>query len=118
MLTVYGYRGCGTCKKAYTYLKENNIPFEEKAIRETPPSIAELTLMLSQYDGKLNKLFNTSGGTYREMNLKEKLPTMRTEDALQLLHENGNLVKRPFAILGNKGIVGFKEEVWDNFLEK
>jgi len=116
MLTVYGYRGCGTCKKAYTYLKENNIPFEEKAIRETPPSIAELRMMLAQYDGKLGALFNTSGGTYREMNLKEKLPTMNTDDALQLLHENGNLVKRPFAISGDKGLVGFKEEIWAGLL--
>lgn len=78
--------------------------------------MAELRMMLSQYDGKVGALFNTAGATYREMNLKTKLPNMGTDEALQLLHENGNLVKRPFAILGDKGVVGFKEEVWDNFL--
>lgn len=116
MLTVYTYKGCGTCQKALKYLASHTIPFQEKAIRETPPSLDELRMMLGQYDGKVGALFNTAGTTYREMNLKEKLPNMGTDEALQLLHENGNLVKRPFVVWGDKGLVGFKEEIWAGVL--
>lgn len=68
--------------------------------------------MLKIYDGDIRKLFNTSGGDYKEMNLKDKLPKMSEAKAIDLLSKNGNLVKRPFLLVGNTGTVGFKEEDW------
>ena len=51
------------------------------------------------------------------MNLKDKLPTLKDSEALKLLSNNGNLIKRPFAIRGKEGAVGFNEVVWcDLFL--
>ena len=47
MLTVYTYAGCSTCKKATGWLGAHGIAFREKAIRETPPSVAELRTMLA-----------------------------------------------------------------------
>ena len=35
------------------------------------------------------------------------------EDALALLAANGNLVKRPFLLTGEGGLVGFKEPEWE-----
>lgn len=91
---------------------ENNIDFERAAIRETPPTVEELEKMLGFMDGELKKLFNSSGQEFRKLNLKEKLPTLSQKEALELLASNGNLVKRPFVIGSDKGIVGFKEEFW------
>ena len=42
--------------------------------------------------------FNTAGGDYRELNMKDKLPAMTVDDALELLASRGNLVKRPFLL--------------------
>lgn len=114
MLKFYGYKGCSTCRSAMKWLKEKAIPFEELEIRETPPSIAELKLVLDSRKGDLRSLFNTSGQDYRALNLKEKLPTMTEEAALKLLSENGNLVKRPF-VLDEKSktyLIGFREAEW------
>jgi len=114
MLKVYAYSGCSTCKNALKWLKTHAIPFEEIAIRETPPSISELTAILAAHHGDLRRLFNTSGQDYRSLGLKDKLPAMSTDAALKLLAENGNLVKRPFAIDPKNKIylVGFKEDEW------
>lgn len=114
MLKVYAYQGCSTCKNALKWLKARGQPFEEKAIRETPPALPELRAMLAAKGGDLRPLFNTSGQDYRALNLKDKLPTLSTEEALALLAENGNLVKRPFAVDEKAGIylVGFKEAEW------
>ena len=51
------------------------------------------------------------------MNLKDKLPTLKDSEALKLLSNNGNLIKRPFVTRGKEGAVGFSEVVWcDLFL--
>lgn len=111
---IYTYKNCGTCRKAVKYLKAQDVEFREIPIREQPPSPAELKKMLKLQGGQLKRLFNTSGGDYKALNLKEKLPAMSEIDALGLLASTGNLVKRPFALVGDKGLVGFKEPEWDS----
>lgn len=111
-LRVYAYAGCSTCKQAFKYLEKKKVPFESIPIVDRPPTVAELKKMLGYYDGKIAKLFNTSGVQYREMKLGEKLPEMTEADALALLAKNGKLVKRPFALGDGVGRVGFKEDEW------
>ena len=68
--------------------------------------------MLSHYDGDIKKLFNTSGQDYRALDMKAKLPGLNDDEALELLSNNGNLIKRPFLLTEAVGTVGFKEEQW------
>ncbi len=116
MISVYAYKGCDTCRKALKWLVEKKIPHEVKAIRETPPTVAELNTALAAFGGDLRPLFNTSGGDYRELGLKDKLPGMTADAAVALLSKNGNLVKRPFVT--GKGVVlaGFKPDEWTKAL--
>ena len=109
---AYTYAACSRCRDATRWLRSHNIEFVEKPIRETPPSVEELRRMLACQNGKLLRLFNTSGLEYRALKLSEKLPTMNEAEALTLLAGNGRLVKRPF-VLGEKfGLVGFDETAW------
>ena len=96
------------------WLEARKIPFQDIAIRETPPSLAELKTMLKGRENNLRSLFNTSGQDYRAQGLKEKLETLSIDQALTLLSKNGNLVKRPFALDEKAGIflVGFREAEW------
>ena len=114
MIKVYAYQGCSTCKNALKWLKENGVAHEVVAIRETPPKVAELNAMLASRGGDLRALFNTSGMDYRALGMKDKLPGMAVADALKLLSENGNVVKRPFVIDAEAGVhlVGFKADEW------
>lgn len=118
MLKIYAYSGCSTCKNALKWLKQHSITCQEIPIRDTPPSLPELRAMLAAHGGDLRRLFNVSGMDYRSLGLKDKLPAMSTDAALQLLASNGNLVKRPFAIdTKNKiHLVGFKEPEWQSAL--
>ena len=117
-LRVYEYKNCGTCRKALKYLDEKSVSYERIAIREQPPSMAELKKMLKALKGELKRMFNTSGGDYKSMNMKDRLPTLTKEEALELLAANGNLIKRPFVIQGNEGVIGFKQDEWESFLGK
>lgn len=111
-MKVYAYDGCSTCAKALTYLRSTKRDFQLLPIREQPPTKAELRAMLKIYDGQVSKLFNTSGKDYRALGLGAKLKTLSTDQAIDLLASNGNLVKRPFLLAGNTGVVGFKLDEW------
>jgi arsenate reductase (glutaredoxin) len=112
MLKIYTLSNCDTCRAATKWLRAHAIAFDERAIRDTPPSMAELRAMLAAQKGELRKLFNTAGRDYREQKLGEKLPTLSEKAALALLAENGNLVKRPFLVGEGVALVGFDESVW------
>ena len=116
-LKVYAYKNCDSCRKVKKYLDKKGLKYELIPVREQPPTRVELRTMLANYDGNIRKLFNTSGGDYRALNLKEKFANMTDGEAVKLLSENGNLVKRPFAIAGNQGIVGFREVEWSKWLD-
>ena len=116
-MKIFTYKNCSTCKKATKWLTEQGHVFDEVAIRETPPSADELEQMLEYQGGITRKLFNTAGGDYRELNMKVQLPTMSVPDALDLLAQRGNLVKRPFLLGDGFGLVGFKPDEWQQTLK-
>ncbi len=115
-IKLYTYTKCSTCRKAVKWLESQKLAYEEHPIRETPPKVKELRTMLKAYDGELKKLFNTSGGDYREQKLGSKLPAMSDQEAIAMLTANGNLVKRPFALGDGVALVGFSEAVWQDKL--
>lgn len=114
MLKVYTYKPCSTCRNATNWLRANSIDFEELPIRETPPNMDELKTMLSACEGQMRSILNTSGQDYRALGLKDKLDAMDANAVLHQLTQNGNLIKRPFAIDAEHGLflVGFREEKW------
>ena len=107
------YPKCSTCQKAKKWLDEQGVEYAERHIVENNPTYDELKEWYTKSGLPLKKFFNTSGLLYKEMNLKEKLPTMSEDEQLKLLATNGMLVKRPLLVLENTVLVGFKEEQWN-----
>jgi arsenate reductase len=112
----YGYDNCDTCRKAAKFLKARSVPFASIAIREKPPQLPELRRALEFHGGNLRKLFNTSGRDYKELKIADRLETLSESDALKMLASNGNLVKRPFVVDGNRAWCGFNEATWIGLL--
>lgn len=110
------YPKCSTCQKARKWLEANHLEFTERHIVEENPSYEELKEWYAESGLPLKKFFNTSGMLYKEMQLKDKLPTMSEEEQLKLLATNGMLVKRPLIVNGNIILIGFKEAEWEKAL--
>ena len=108
---VYEYEGCSTCRKALKFLDARGVDYEAVPIVDAPPSKEELKRML-KFAGDIRRLFNASGMLYREMGVGKALETMSEDDALSLLAKYGKLVKRPFVLLKDRGLLGFKEDQW------
>lgn len=114
-MLVYVYGKCSTCKDAIRFLEKHHATFTLKEITEETPSINELKKMLAFQDDNLKSLFNTSGNLYKEMNLKEKFPSLSVSEALKLLHQNGMLIKRPFILAKDFGLLGFKPDTYKRY---
>ena len=112
MLFVH-YPKCSTCKKAMNWLDEHNVEFDQRHIVEDNPNVDELRLWHKMSDLPLRRFFNTSGMLYRDMGLKDKLPSMSEDEMYELLASNGMLVKRPLLVLDDTVLVGFKEKDWE-----
>lgn len=108
------YPKCSTCKKAKKYLEDHNIKYTSRDITKDIPTKNELISYLSLTEDKnINKFFNTSGMKYRELNLKEKLPSMTEDEKINLLSSDGMLIKRPLLIMDNNIIIGYKEKLYN-----
>ena len=112
MMLFVQYPKCTTCQKAKKWLDAHNITYAERHIADHNPSYDELKEWYAKSGLPLKKFFNTSGLLYKDMKLKDKLPTMSEEEQLKLLATNGMLVKRPLIVDDDMVLVGFKEAEW------
>ena len=121
-MKVYEFKNCSTCKSALKFLDAKGIEYESRPIVDQPPTKTELKKMLGFLEaagGTFKNLFNTSGEQYRALGISEKLKAgMTATDAIDLLAKNGKLIKRPFALAEDGGVVGFKEDTWKKLFSR
>lgn len=111
------YPRCTTCKKAQKWLDDRGVDYTLRDIKEDNPSYEELKEWYEKSGLPLKKFFNTSGKLYKDMELRNKLPDMTEEDQLRLLATDGMLVKRPIGVSGDRILVGFKQEEWEETIK-
>lgn len=110
------YPKCSTCRKAKKWLEDHNVAFIDRHIVENNPTKDELMQWHKKSGLPLKRFFNTSGMIYRELGLKDKIPTMTEEEQFELLAGNGMIVKRPIVVGEDFVLVGFKEADWEKKL--
>lgn len=111
------YPKCSTCQRAKKWLVEQGVEFTDRHIVEENPTVEELKEFHKKSGLPLKKFFNTSGMKYKELQLKDKLPTMTEEEQYALLATDGMLVKRPILVGDDLAIPGFKEASWVEVLK-
>ena len=118
MKLFFEYPNCTTCKRAKKFLKENGIEFKEISLKDKTPTKAQIKAV--QGSMGIKRLFNTSGKTYRDLNLKENFENLSVDEAIKLLANDGSLVKRPVLIDEENKIflIGFKENEWNVLIKK
>lgn len=110
------YAKCSTCKKAEQYLQAKGLSFTVRDIKTDNPTADELRTWYAASGLPLKRFFNTSGNLYKQLGLKDKLPTMSEDEQLELLASDGMLVKRPLVIYDGGVLVGFKKAEYDEKL--
>jgi len=114
MVNLIWYPKCSTCQKAKKFLTSQRIEPTTRHIVEEKLNENEIERIYKKSSLPLKRFFNTSGMKYRELQLKEKLPTMSEAEQLSLLASDGMLVKRPILETENKVLVGFKPDEYNS----
>jgi arsenate reductase-like glutaredoxin family protein len=89
-------------------LRNSGIEVEERDLGARPLAVAELDALIGKRDYR--EFLNPRNELYRERNMKEN-PPARAE-ALKLMSENPNLIRRPILVDGQKILLGFDEKAW------
>lgn len=111
------YPRCSTCRKAKKWLDERGVAYEDRHIVENNPTADELRAWIAVSGLPVRKFFNTSGKLYRELGMKERFAASITDDeCLELLAQDGMLVKRPLVVGDGFVLVGFREAAWQEHL--
>ncbi len=110
------YPRCSTCRKAKDWLDENAPKYEFRDIKTNNPTAEELESWHTKSGLPIKRFFNTSGQLYRELGVKDKLPTMSDQEAYDLLATDGMLVKRPILVMDETVLVGFKQAEYEEQL--
>ena len=85
-------------------LREKGAQFEEVDLNRGL-SVAELDQLIGKRDYRT--FLNTRNELYRERGMSENPPSR--EEALRLMSENPNLIKRPIVVKGREMVLGFDE---------
>ena len=111
-LIFYSYPKCSTCRKASKWLDQNNISYQFIDIVKNPPSKYYLQLSLKQFSLDKKKIFNTRGKSFKSM--ETDIKDLSNEKIIELLSNDGKLIKRPFLIINeSKFIMGFDESEYE-----
>lgn len=100
-LRFYHKKTCSTCRKAKKFLEEQGADLELVNL-DDKLSAEQLDALIGERDYR--KFLNPRNALYRERNMKDDKPPRA--EAIALMAEHPNLIKRPLTVLGDEIALG------------
>lgn len=110
-LQFYEKRTCATCRKAKAFLADKGAQLESIDLNRGL-TVKELEKLIGHRDYR--KFLNPRNALYREMKMKDGPPPR--DEAIELMSENPNLIKRPIVRKGDKIALGFDAQALDTMV--
>lgn len=108
MIVIYTSPGCASCRKAKSWLKENNLEFVEKNIFTTLLSNKEIKYLLSRTNNGTDDLISKRSKIVREQNLD--IDSMTIDELIKFVVNNPSVLKRPIIIDKHNMQFGYDQE--------
>lgn len=97
---------CTTCRKAKAFLEKQKVEMELRDLGKERLSAEELDRLIGKRDHR--EFLNTRNELYRARKMRENPPTR--DEALKLMAEEPNLIRRPVVIRGSRIVLGYDED--------
>jgi arsenate reductase len=114
-ITIYGIKNCDTMKKARAWLDGHGVKYDFHDYKSE--GIGKDRLKAWSDEVGWEALLNRAGTTFRKLADADK-NGLNEKKALALMAEQPSMIKRPVLDLGNKRLVGFKEDVYDKEVKR
>ena len=102
---------CTSCRKAKSFLIDKKASFQEVNLNNGL-TVDELEALIGERDYKT--FLNTRNELYREKGMSKNPPPRK--EAIQLMSEHPNLIKRPILVSGKKIVLGWNPEEMQKLL--
>ncbi len=96
---------CTTCRKARKFLENRGVQLHFRDLDKERLSAAELEKLIGPRNYR--DFLNTRNELYREKNMKENPPSRK--EAIRLMAQEPNLIRRPVVIAGGRVVIGYDE---------
>jgi Spx/MgsR family transcriptional regulator len=104
---------CTTCRKAKAYLEEHGAELELRNLDVDRLTEAELDRLIGARDYK--GFLSARNELYRTKNMAENPPSRA--EAIKLMSQVPNLIRRPVAIRGSQVVLGYDEDAFKKLLK-
>jgi len=113
MHTLYGISNCTTVKKAKDWLNGHNIEYQFHDYRKQ--GLTEDLLEYFEANLGWETILNKRSTSWRKLT-DEQRETVSKQTALQYMQESPTLIKRPILDIGEKLVIGFTAEQYQQVL--
>ena len=110
-MKLYGIPNCDTVKKTITWLKEHSINFEMHDYKKLGITKQKLKEWVKQVG--VEKLLNKKSATWRALTPEQQSAIIIQKEAINLMVEKPSIIKRPVIETGNKLVVGFDKDEYE-----
>src|SRR5277367_3675773 len=97
---------CTTCRKARKFMEKRGFQLYFRDLAKERLSSTELEKLIGKRDH--TDFLNTRNEVYRKKKMKDNPPSRK--DAIRMMSQEPNLIRRPVVLAGGRVVVGFDEE--------
>ena len=111
-MRLYGKSTCTTCRDAKAFLSRLGADFDWRDYGKHPFSAAELRKLTGRR--KIDEFINPRSTPYRNLDLANR--KLSRVEAIELLLEEVNLLKRPLLVVGSEYVFGFDRQRYEELV--
>lgn len=107
-IIIYGLTRCRQTQKALSWLRDKGLVYTFQDFKKIGISNAKLEKWGS--DHQWEEMLNRKGPAWRHLDQRLRDMVQTKSDALELMHQNPNLIRRPVLECGDYVLFGFDEQ--------
>ncbi len=104
---------CTTCRKAKAYLEKLGAELESRSLDKQPLDKTELDNLIGDRDYK--QFLSARNELYRTRKMRDHPPSR--SEAIRLMAQEPNLIRRPVVIRGKSLILGYDEQAYKQLVK-
>ena len=112
-ITLYGIKACDTMKKARTWLDQAGVNYSFHDYKTSGIDAASLQQWCNEHGWQV--ILNRAGTTFRKLDDAAKTDLDQAK-AIALMLAQPSMIKRPVLDLGDRTLLGFKPELYQQAL--
>jgi Spx/MgsR family transcriptional regulator len=104
---------CTTCRKAKAYLEKLGVELESRSLDKQKLNEKELDKLIGNRDYK--QFLSSRNELYRKRKMKDHPPSR--SEAIRLMAQEPNLIRRPVVLRGRRLVLGYDEEAYKEIVK-